>query len=515
MVKILKNTAFGFIFELENDRCFFTEKPYDIYLNGEHYLTTDRNVVSLLSLKSGTDYNVLIKGYNNGYGKDDICFNVTTKEPYMLINVKDFNAKGDGVTCDTSAINLAIYSAQVNTTIYVPPGEYLVDQILLKSEVDIYLARGAVIRQSINRDKLAILKGYQQNYNHTNARIISSWEGHPLDTYCSLFYGMDVYSVHIYGEGVIDGNGDIGGFWNNPKVKNKAYRPKNMFLVDSDYIEVSGITSRNSASWNIHPYHCGNVAFRCLKIESIEESPNTDGINPENCKNVEIIGCHFSVGDDCIAIKSGKYFMSTLRNPQPTRNVTIRNCYMEKGHGGVVIGSEMSCGVRNVDITQCLFRDTDRGLRIKTRRGRGKHAIVKNITFDNVQMDGVKHCFVVNMFYNCDPDGKSDYVKNKNVVEKDELTPSVKNITVTNTVATNIPGSAVFIYGLPESKVKNVKITNNHFHFAEERIHECPAMMCDFEAIENLGFYINNAKNITMENNKIEGKAVDVITECD
>jgi len=505
MYRILKITAFGFIFELTGESCFFAPN-YEIYLNGNLYMEKNKNVVSLLSLKSDAVYDVLIKGYCS----TDIAFSVKTLKPSYIINVKEYNATGDGVTCDTAAINLAVYTARAGATVYIPKGNYLIDQLLLKSGVDIYLEKGAVVRQGVNREKLAILKGYQKNYDHSAAEINASWEGHPLDAYCSLICGKNVSDVHIYGEGILDGNGDIGGFWVNPKVKNRAFRPKNVLLVKCKNIEISGITSRNSASWNIHPFYSDNLAFRCLTIESIADSPNTDGINPESCENVEIVGCHFSVGDDCIAIKAGKYYMS-IAHQKCSKNISIRNCLMEKGHGGVVIGSEMSCGVYDIYVSQCLFRETDRGLRIKTRRGRGSHAIVDNIKFDNVRMDKVKHCFVVNMFYHCDPDGKSDYVRNKNIQEKDPFTPTVKNIEVTRVTASDITGSAIFVHGLPENNVSRITVKDSRFSFSKERVNECPAMMDDFDVIENLGFYINNCAEVVYDNNEITGECVNLM----
>jgi len=495
MYKILTVTAFGFIFELENDQCYNTD-TYDVYLNGERYLSTDKNVVSIFSLKSDTVYRVDVLGHS---------FEVRTKKPEFLIDVRDYNATGDGVTDDTSAINLAIYTAPVFSTVYIPEGVYMVDQILLKSGVDIFLAKGAVLRQNTCRKKLAILKAYQKSYDFDDVRVNASWEGHPLDSFCSLIYGKDVFNVHIYGEGMLDGNGSEGDFWINPKVKNMAFRPKNILLVGCKNIQVSGITSVNSASWNIHPMYSQHLAFRALTIKSEADSPNTDGLNPESCENVEIIGCHFSVGDDCIAIKAGKYYMS-VKHYQPTKHIIIRNCLMENGHGGVVIGSEMACGVYDVTVTQCLFRNTDRGLRVKTRRGRGALAVVDGIKFDNVKMENVRHCFVVNMFYNCDPDGKSDYVKSKTITAKDELTPTVKNIIVSKINAIDITGCAVFIYGLPENKVSEITVKDSSFEFSNQRVIECPAMMDDFDPIEKLGFHIKNVRNAIFLRNKIKGE---------
>ena len=495
MYKILGETAFSFTFELQNDTCYRLENPYSIYINGKHYKDTANNIASVFGLEPDTTYDVSLQG------KDvDISFEVTTLLPTYIINVKECNATGDGIANDTAAINMAIYTAPPQAIIHIPPGEYLCDHIFLKSDIEIYLEKGATIKQNTDRSSLAVAVGYKKNYDHTDATVNASWEGHPLDCYGALIYGKDVENVFVFGEGTIDGNGDISGFWDNPKGRDVAYRPRNIFLNRCANISFTGITSRNSASWNIHPYYCESIYFTDMKIESIATSPNTDGLNPESCELVHILGCHFSVGDDCIAIKSGKYFMSNTRfNPELyhiyTRDVTIRNCFMEAGHGAVVIGSEIACGVRNVHVSQCLFKDTDRGLRIKTRRGRGARSVVDNITFDNITMDGVKHGFVINMFYNCDPDGNSLYVSDKTVTKKDKYTPTVKNITLTNINATNIKGAAIFMYGLPENKIKNVTITNCNFNFAKNRTTEPPAMMQTPPPVDATGIYINNAEH--------------------
>ena len=178
---------------------------------------------------------------------------------------------------------------------------------------------------------------------------------------------------------------------------------------------------------------------------------------------------------------------------------------MEKGEGAVTIGSEMSSGVYGVDVSQCLMRNTKRGLRVLTRRGRGEHGIVDGVTFQNINMEAVGHCFVVNMFYNCDPDGQSEYVRDKNERVFDEFTPSVKNIWLININASHIHGSAAFVYGLPESKVSQVLIRDSCFSFSDTRLVGCPDMMDDFDPIRNLGFFIKNASEVIMSNNKAIG----------
>ena len=247
------------------------------------------------------------------------------------------------------------------------------------------------------------------------------------------------------------------------------------------------------------------MSLRALCVKADEASPNTDGIVPESCHAVEIVGCNISVGGECVAVRAGKYYMS-IKHRKPARSVTIRNCFMEKGQGGVTIGSEMSSGVYGVDVAQCLFQGTDRGLRIRTRRGRGEYGVVDGVTFQNISMNRVKHCFVVNMYCNMDPDGKSDYVKSKEMRPFDEFTPSIKNIWLVNVHAKEVLGCAIFIYGLPESKVNQVLVRDSSFDFAKERVNECPDVMDDFEVIKDLGIFLENTSEVIMSDNIVTGR---------
>lgn len=505
MYQILTLTPFGFVMELTGNTCYRTEKPYEVCLNGRlHYRGSER-VISIFGLEPDTLYNVELRG-----AAESDTFDIRTEKAGFVITVRDYNASGDGESNDTSAVNAAVYTAPYGSVVRFPRGIYAVDQILLKSGVDLYLEPGAIIRQNTDRDSLAVLKGYQKDYDFTDVTVNASWEGHPLDCFCSLIYGKEVENIHIYGHGAIDGNGRQGGWWLNPKQKDRGFRPRNIFLAHCRDITISGVTSQNSAAWNIHPFYSSKLAFYGLEIKSSPDSPNTDGLNPESCEDVDIVGCHFQVGDDCIAIKSGKLYMSR-RHYRPCRNIRIRGCFMEKGHGGIVIGSEMSCGVENVEVSNCLLQGTDRGLRIKTRRGRGNKAVVDGVSFSNVEMDGVKHCFVVNMFYNCDPDGHSDYVCDKTPLPVDEWTPAVRNISILNVAAKDITGSGVFIYGLPESMAEHITIRDSSFDFASGLGRECPAMMDSPVIIPDLGIFIQNAKDVQMENNRFTGQYVSQI----
>ena len=510
-MKMLMQTPFGFVMKMPGNSAYQRQTPYKLFINGKLHSCDSVNVVSVFGLSPASHYDIEITELS---GQDALRFTHGTPNVEYVVNVRDYGATGDGVSEDTAAVNAAIYSAPPGAVLRFTKGVYIVGSIFLKSNVDLYLEAGAEIRQTSDRGKIALIKGLQKNYDHGDAIVNASWEGNPLDCHASLIYGRDVKNVRIYGAGVLDGGGEQGGWWNFPKRKNIAWRPRNLFLAYCENITVAGITSRNSAAWNFHPFYSDNLKFYGLNIESFPKSTdsNTDGLNPESCENVEIIGCRFHVGDDCIAIKSGKFYMSR-RHYKPSADIRICHCLMEQGHGGVVIGSEISCGVRDVSVEHCLFRKTDRGLRIKSRRGRGDKSIISGISFKNVEMEDVAHCFTINMFYNRDPDGHSDYVRSKKPLPVSHETPVVGNIIISGVFAKRISGSAIFICGLPESKVQGVVVEKSEFSFLDNRATACPEMMDDEVLIPNLGIYMLNAEDVFLDENIFEGTYVEVRKE--
>ena len=152
-------------------------------------------------------------------------------------------------------------------------------------------------------------------------------------------------------------------------LQRRFFRPPFIQPVRCKKVKIEGVKIVNSPFWTVNPEFCDNVTIKGITINNVP-SPNTDGINPESCRNVHISDCHISVGDDCITIKSGRDAQAR-RLGVPCENITITNCTMLSGHGGVVIGSEMSGSVRKVTISNCVFDGTDRGIRIKSTRGRG------------------------------------------------------------------------------------------------------------------------------------------------
>ena len=262
----------------------------------------------------------------------------------------------------------------------------------------------------------------------------------------------------------MDGNAQNSTWWFD--VKNRAVaRPKLLFTNRCSGIYIHGINFKNSPCWHLHPYNSKQIGIYDISVTAPKNSPNTDGFDPESCDNVEIIGAHFSVGDDAIAIKSGKMYEGKILNI-PASNHTIRNCLMEFAHGAVVLGSEMSGGIRDLSVTRCLFKNTDRGLRIKTRRGRGKDAVVDGVTFSNIKMEGVLTPLVVNMYYFCDPDGKSDYVQNKNALPVDDRTPYLGRFCFKNMICTDCSVAAGFSTGLLNSLLSKLKYQTLRFYSA-------------------------------------------------
>lgn len=246
---------------------------------------------------------------------------------------------------------------------------------------------------------------------------------------------------------------------------------------------------------------------------SPHDSPNTDGCDPESCSDVNLIGVNFSVGDDCIAIKSGKFDMG-MKYRRPTQKMLVRNCYMAFGHGAVVLGSESSGGIKDLTVEKCYFYQTDRGLRIKTRRGRGESMVIDGIVFENIIMDDVRVPLVASMYYYCDDDGKTPYVWSKEALPLDERTPYLGSLTFKNIKATNAHAAAGFFYGLKEQPIASITLENVDISFKADAEPFIPSMMSFLEPQLKQGLQFRNVNKVSLSNvhlHGVDGKPV--ITE--
>lgn len=495
MFNIIFKSSTSITLEMNNNHVYNTD-PYDIYLDDlliASSITT--NVYSIYNLNPNTEYKIKINNCEKLF---------TTDYEYVCLNVKDFGAKGDGKTLDTNFIQACIYACPDNGRVYFPKGNYYTGPLLLRSNITIELAEDAKLIGDTDRKHYPILPGVTYTSDEKDEYNLGSWEGNPLDCFASIITGINVENVKIIGKGIIDGNAQNADWWENVRVKRIAWRPRGVFLNKCKNISFQGVTVTNTPSWNLHPYFSSYIRFLDMQLISPKNSPNTDGCDPESCDHVDIIGVYFSVGDDCIAIKSGKIYMGR-KYKTPSSNFNIRNCSMNFGHGAVVLGSEMSGGMKNINVTQCLFNQTDRGLRIKTRRGRGKDAIIDGITFENIEMNDVLTPLVINMFYFCDPDGHSDYVQTKEILPVDDRTPYLGKFEFKNINCKNVNVAAGTFYGLPEAPIKSITLENINFKYASNPKKDRPAMMDGLDPMSGEGLIFNYIENVKLKNVSFDG----------
>ncbi|MEY2935255.1 MAG: hypothetical protein RL033_6004 [Pseudomonadota bacterium] len=480
-------------FEVSNGECYLSPEPHEVLLDGRVAWRGRENVFTLAELQPDSEHELLLRS-----GGEERSLRFRTPGEAATVEPRTFGGVGDGQVDDTSALQHAIDACPSGGRVYLAEGSWLTAPLFLKSDMDLHLARGARLLGHPEIDKWPVLPAFR------DGQVLATWEGEPAPCHAGLVTGIDVQNVRIYGQGVIDGNASKETWWSRPKAMFAGWRPRTLHLMRSRNVAVEGVTLCNSPSWTAHPFRCSQLTFARVRVEAPMTSPNTDGINPECCEGVRIVGVHISTGDDCIAIKSGKIALAKL-GPVPTRNVRISNSWMENGHGAIVIGSEMACGVYDVEARDCLFVGTDRGLRLKTRRGRGKDAIVDGIRLENVRMDRVGTPFVINSFYWCDPDGKAPHVGDRRPHPVDAGTPSLRNISLRGVSCTAVQHSAGYVLGLPEHPPENLRIEDYRVVFDPHATPGEPDMAEGIVAVAREGFRVLNVKGLVLENVQIEG----------
>lgn len=416
------------------------------------------------------------------------------------LSILKFGAVADGLTLNTKSINDAIetQAKKGGGVVMVPAGLWLTGPVVLKSNINLFLATGATLLFTKDFDQYPL--------------VAVNWEGLPQMRNQSPVSATGATNIAITGKGIIDGNGDAwrmvrkeklnetqwkklvasGGIlsddkktWypsekslngsklNNPGVispdKDEAFyqsikdflRPNLLLLISCKNILIEGVTFQNSAAWCLHPLMCEHLTIRNVFVKNPWYAQNGDGIDAESCKNVLIENSTFDVGDDALCMKSGRDAEGRKRG-KPVENVTIRGCTVYASHGGFVIGSEMSGGARNIYVSNCTFIGTDIGLRFKTTRGRG--GVVENIVINNIRMkDIVGEAILFDMYYMAkDPvplAGEKRELPKVEFKSVDETTPVFKNFRISN-VFCNGADKAIFIRGIPEMHVKDVVLEN-------------------------------------------------------
>ncbi|MBN2019528.1 MAG: glycoside hydrolase family 28 protein [Sedimentisphaerales bacterium] len=393
-------------------------------------------------------------------------------------SIRDFGAIGDGVADDTKAITDAIKKSDKNNggTIVVPAGKFLTGPIRLKSNVNLHLEKDALV---IFNDDFASWPA-----------IKSRWEGVECFGYSPCIYGENLTNVSITGAGTIDGSGQA--WWKEFKRRKASgqtkpesardkefdklnkdtdlsdcggggigsffFRPPLLQFNNCSNVLLDGIIIRNSPFWNTHLLYCTKVTVKNMTFQNPPDGINGDGLNIDSCDGVEGIDCNFDVNDDCLCIKSG-IGKDGMRVNKPCRNIVIKRCKMLRGHGSVVIGSETAGNIRDIEISDCVFNGTDRGLRIKSRRGRA--GTVENITINNITMTGVGCPVVMNLYYECGARPQEfAALSDRNPRPITETTPCIRNIKITNVTAENAQSAAAFLLGLPERPIENILFEN-------------------------------------------------------
>lgn len=389
-----------------------------------------------------------------------------------IFNPKAYGAKGDGINSDTKAIQSAIdAAAKEQGKVVLEKGIYLTSSLFLGSSMEFHMEKDAVLLGTTAEEEYPIL-------DTRVAGIEMKWPVGILNI-------NHRKNVKVTGEGIIDGQGPFwwnkywgedqkGGMRKIYDVKGLRWcvdydcrRPRNLVVMDSENIELSGIESVRSGFWNIHLCYSKNIHASGLYIHD-NDGPSTDGIDVDSCKHVVIEKCRIACNDDSICVKSGRD-ADGLRVGRVCEDVVIQNCEILTGCG-VTIGSETSGGAKNITVRNLKYKNTDCGFRIKSAKTRG--GVIENVLVENLQMTNVKYPF--NMCLNWHPaysycripdhyEGeipKHWYILASEVSEK-QGTPKVQNITIRNVTSANEPGyqgisRAFEIDAFPEEPMENI-----------------------------------------------------------
>ncbi|WP_246522478.1 glycoside hydrolase family 28 protein [Flavobacterium branchiicola] len=417
-------------------------------------------------------------------------------------NINDFGAVADGKTMNTLAFEKAIQKCAANGggKVVVPDGKYLTGPIHLESNVNLHLEDQAEILFSTNSKDYPIV--------HT------SFEGTELMNYSPLIYARNKTNVAITGKGILNGQANNANWWSwcghkkygwekgqpsqmdplnrdnlvemaekgipvSERIFGEGHylRPNFIEFFECNTVLVKDITVINAPFWILHPLKSNNVIIDGVTVNS--HGPNNDGCDPEYSQNVIIRNCTFNTGDDCIAIKSGRDG-DGRRVGIPSKNIIVQNCKMIDGHGGVVMGSEITAGVNNVYVENCVMDspELDRAIRIKTNSKRG--GTTEDIFVRNIEVGTVKECVLrVTMFYDVYGSQSGNFI------------PTIRNINLENIKVKNGGKYGIFADGYATSPIENITFKN--------------VTIAKVDSV----FSLKNVKNVNFINTYINGKKIE------
>ena len=428
----------------------------------------------------------------SGWAKADEILSriVPPRFPNRDFNLQKFGARGDGTTDASRAISDAIGGCATagGGRVVVPPGRFLTGPIRLRSNVELHVSEGATLL--FTPDPAAYLPV-----------VLTRFEGMELMGYSPLIYAFEAQNVAVTGRGTLDGQANAGRWWpwkggakpadgtqfaararlieqisQDVPVPKRIYgdgsflRPSFVEPYRCQNVLIEGVTIINSPMWEIHPVLCTNVTIRDVTVRS--HGPNNDGCDPESCRDVLIERCTFDTGDDCIALKSGRNDDGRRVNV-PVENVVIRDCVMKDGHGGVVIGSEVSGGARNVFAMRCRMDSPqlDRALRFKNNSVRG--GLVEHIYMRDVTVGQVAEAIVAaDFFYEEGDSGK--------------YTPVLRDVEVRN-VTSQKSRYGLLLRGYKHAPITDVRIVD-----------------CTFDGVAE-GDRLEGVRDVTLTNVRVNG----------
>ena len=374
--------------------------------------------------------------------------------PGRVVDIREHGAVADGKTRNTQAFARAIEfcSRAGGGRVLVPAGRWFTGPIHLTSNIELHLAEGAEII-------------FSDRFGDYLPVVLVRVGGIEVYNYSPLIYARDCENIAITGGGKLNGNAKAWWDAMTRRETNKFYdmgaagvplekrvfgtekdaiRPSFISFINCRNVLMEGFTVGSGPNWTIHPIYCENVIVR--RVNVITEGPNNDGIDVDSSKNVLIEYCHFDTRDDCVVLKSG-YNEDGWRVGRPTENVIMRHCTGKRGHGGLVIGSEMSGSVRNVYMHDCRFEGTDRAIRVKSKRGRG--GVVENVWASDVKARDLRdEVIIFTMVYGADTRQA-----------KTEKAPIFRNFDIRNVTCEGAP-TAILMRALEDSPVENIKLEN-------------------------------------------------------
>ncbi len=389
--------------------------------------------------------------------------------PDYCVDIRDHGAVSDGQTLNTAAIAAAIAACAGagGGRVLVPAGVWLTGPIHWRSRIELHLAEGAELRFSQRHEDYLPVVRQQRG-------------GIVCMTYSPFLYAVDCEDIALTGPGLCNGQGEAWWPWKkaqpgmNELIRMCAERvplEQRVFgtpeagvrtdlcqFLDCRRVLIEDGTFIDSPAWTIHPVRCDDLTIRKVTVRNPERAPNTDGIDPDGCRRVLIEHCHVDTGDDGICLKSG-WNEDGFEYGRPCEDVLIRHCTVLAAHGGFVIGSEVSGGIRNIHVHDCVFEGTAVGVRIKSKPGRG--GFIRGILVERLHMRGIRReAILVTQRYNGNPHDRSPIDPDLPVTEIDDV--SIREIDCDGC------GCSIRLHGLPSHPLQGIELADLNIRGAAE-----------------------------------------------